>query len=172
MDVTVLRLSHRPHRDERLSTHVCLVARAFGATRVVFPRMDAKVQETVQDVVDRFGGPFELEEDPDWRARIRGFEGQSIHLTMYGEEHARVLEGIDPDALLVVVGAGKVPREVYDLVDRNVAVGNQPHSEAAALGVVLHELKGPQALFADREDAQIRVEPSARGKRVTRLEDA
>ena len=26
----VLRLGHRIHRDERLTTHICLVARAFG----------------------------------------------------------------------------------------------------------------------------------------------
>lgn len=166
-DVTVLRLSHRPHRDERLSTHVCLTARAFGARRVVFPSLDSKVQETVGDVVDRFGGPFELVEDPKWRPLIREFEGTSLHLTMYGERHVDVLDRVSADQpLLVVVGAGKVPREVYNLVDVNVAVGNQPHSEVAALGVLLHEVLGSRALFSEREGAEIRVLPSARGKRV------
>lgn len=171
-DVTVLRLGHRPHRDQRLSTHVCLTARAFGARRVVFPSLDSKVQDTVMDVVDRFGGPFDLVENPEWRPLIRGFEGTSLHLTMYGEKHLDVVDRVRGEApLLLVVGGGKVPREVYNMVDANVAVGNQPHSEAAALGVILHELVGPEALFQEREDAEIRVEPSVRGKRITRLKD-
>lgn len=171
MDVTVLRLGHRPHRDQRLSTHVCLTARAFGARRVVFPSLDSKVEETVMDVVDRFGGPFELVEDPEWRPLIRGFEGTSLHLTMYGEKHLDVVDRVrGEDPLLLVVGGGKVPREVYNMVDANVAVGNQPHSEAAALGVWLFEVAGEDALFGDREGAQVRIEPTARGKRITRLD--
>ena len=34
-----------------------------------------------------------------------------------------------------VVGAEKVPPEVYQAADFNVAVGNQPHSEVAALAI-------------------------------------
>lgn len=171
VDVTVLRLGHRPGRDQRLSTHVCLIARAFGADRVVFPAMDQGVEATVMDVVDRFGGGFELVEDPRWRALIRDWEGVSVHLTMYGERFMDVVGKVEgAGSLLVVVGAGKVPGEVYDWVDLNVAVGNQPHSEAAALGVWLMEVLGGEALFEDREGAKVRVEPTARGKRLTRLD--
>lgn len=168
-DVTLLRLGHRPQRDKRLSTHVCLTARAFGADRIVFPQLDSDVVATVEDVVDRFGGGFELDEEPSWRAFIRDWEGVSVHLTMYGQRHDEVLDEVsDAGSVLVVVGASKVPREVFDLVDLNVAVGNQPHSEVAALGVLLHEVIGSKALFSRREGAQIHVLPSARGKRVER----
>jgi tRNA (cytidine56-2'-O)-methyltransferase len=165
-EVTVLRLGHRPGRDERLSTHVCLTARAFGAQRVVFPEVDGGARETVEDVVDRFGGRFGLEEVPSWRKLLREWSGTSLHLTMYGERHHQVLGDLAADNLLVVVGSSKVPREVYDLVDANVAVGNQPHSEVAALAVALHEVRGPEALFADREGADVRVVPTPRGKRI------
>lgn len=172
-DVTLLRLGHRPQRDKRLSTHVCLTARAFGAQRVVFPQLDGDVVDTVEDVDDRFGGTLTLEEEPSWRPLIRDWEGVSVHLTMYGERHHEVLGDVGAaEEVLVVVGASKVPREVFDLVDLNVAVGNQPHSEVAALGVLLHEVIGPEALFAEREGAKIRVLPSARGKRVERLDAA
>ena len=33
---------------------------------------------------------------------------------------------------MIVVGAEKVPREIYELADYNVAVGSQPHSEVSA----------------------------------------
>lgn len=167
-DVTVLRMGHRPHRDKRLTTHVCLTARAFGAVRVVFPEMDQAVKGTVQDVVDRFGGGFKLEATDSWRSLIEGFEGTTIHLTMYGKPHAQLADELgDTDQdLLVVLGAEKMPREIYDMVDHNVAVGNQPHSEVAALAIVLYEALGPAALTAKRAGARIEIQPSARGKRV------
>lgn len=166
-DVTLLRLGHRPARDKRMSTHVCLTARAFGAKRVVFPNLDSRVRSTVEDVVDRFGGDFDLVEDPEWRPLIREFGGPSLHLTMYGRRHDRVLDELSaPDELLVVVGSEKVPSEVYDLVTHNVAVGNQPHSEVAALATVLARVKDTEALYAERAGAEIVVEPSEEGKRV------
>lgn len=166
-EVTILRLGHRPQRDKRMTTHVCLTARAFGARRIVMTTKDDKVAHTVEDVVDRFGGPFELEVDASWRRVIEGFEGPSIHLTMYGEPHTEVLPRLDaPEEVLIVVGAEKVPGDVYDLVTYNVAVGNQPHSEVAALATVLHEIEGPEALYRPMEDARLEIEPTARGKRM------
>ena len=35
MGVWVLRLGHRPFRDQRLTTHVALTARAFGAEGMI-----------------------------------------------------------------------------------------------------------------------------------------
>lgn len=167
-EVTVLRMGHRPHRDKRLTTHVCLTARAFGARRVVFPEMDAAVKRTVGDVVDRFGGRFELAEEDSWRSLIDGFAGTSVHLTMYGQRHTDVTDRLQArqEDLLVVLGAEKMPREIYDMVDHNLAVGNQPHSEVAALAVLLYEVHGPEALVAQRPGAEIEIQPSARGKRV------
>lgn len=166
-EVTVLRLGHRPQRDKRMTTHVCLTARAFGAQRIILTTQDDKVAHTVQDVVDRFGGPFELKVDASWRRVIRGFDGPSVHLTMYGEPHTDVLPRLEGDGeILVVVGAEKVPGEIYDLVTYNVAVGNQPHSEVAALATVLHDLQGPEGLYRPREGARLEIEPSTRGKRM------
>lgn len=166
-EVSVLRLGHRAAHDRRISTHVCLTARAFGAERIVFPEVDASTRSTVEDVVDRFGGGFEIVEDPDWRVRMREFEGPILHLTMYGERHTDVLEAFQADEdVLVVVGAEKVPQDVYELATHNVSVGNQPHSEIAALAVLLEGVLGPEKLYAGREDARIEIEPSPEGKRV------
>ena len=60
------------------------------------------------------------------------------------------------------MGSEKVPGDLYGLADVNVAVGNQPHSEVAALAVLLHALR-PEALDAPREGA-LRIRPQARGK--------
>jgi tRNA (cytidine56-2'-O)-methyltransferase len=84
-EVVVLRYGHRPGRDDRMTTHVGLTARALGADRVVFPDNAGQSAETVRDITDRFGGPFAVELREDQKAIVREFEGVVVHLTMYGE---------------------------------------------------------------------------------------
>jgi tRNA (cytidine56-2'-O)-methyltransferase len=67
--------------------------------------------------------------------------------------------------LLVAVGAEKVPAEMYQLADWNVAVGNQPHSEVAALAVFLDRLFQGEELGREFEGG-LKIVPSSRGKEV------
>lgn len=164
--ITVLRIGHRPARDKRVTTHVALAARAFGADCVLVDTRDAALERSVRDVVRRFGGAFEVETGVAWRSVLRGFAGTKVHLTMYGlpldEVLPRVPRGGD---LLVVVGAEKVPADLYRLADWNVAVGNQPHSEVAALAVFLDRLLAGDGLRREFR-GRLRIRPSARGKDV------
>ena len=164
MEVYVLRLGHRP-RDKRVSTHVALTARAFGARGIYFDVEDKSVFESVRDVVERWGGDFFIE-PVNWREFLRKFEGLKVHLTMYGIPLPQKLEEIKrADRVLVVVGAEKVPPEVYEMCDLNVSIGTQPHSEVAALAVFLEKVLG-RVFDLSFEDAKIRVIPSERGKKV------
>ena len=62
MKVHVLRLDHRIGRDTRITTHVCLTARAFGADKVwLSGEEDTHLMDTVMDIVDRWGGNFQVE---------------------------------------------------------------------------------------------------------------
>jgi tRNA (cytidine56-2'-O)-methyltransferase len=164
--IAVLRLGHRPLRDKRITTHVCLVARAFGAEQVILTARDDALVRSVRGVVQRFGWPFEVVVDERAHKRVLAdWPGLVAHLTMYGEPFAGALPRLrEPQDLLLVVGAEKVPGDLYGLADVNVAVGNQPHSEVAALAIVLHALR-PQALDAPRAGA-LRIRPAARGKVV------
>lgn len=166
MRITVLRLGHRPERDKRITTHVALTARAMGCDRVLMDAKDERVVEGVRDVTKRFGGPFEIDDGVAFRRVMKEFDGTKLHLTMYGLPLHEVVPKVPRDRdVMIVVGAEKVPREVYDLADWNVAVGNQPHSEVAALAILLYALQG-DAAFAKRFQGEIEVEPSAKGKVV------
>lgn len=163
--ITVLRLGHRPARDKRVTTHVALTARAFGATRILVDTKDSALERTIRELVRRFGGPFDIETGVPWRRVLREFRGTKVHLTMYGLRLDEVLPTLPRDDLLIVVGAEKVPSELYRLADVNVAVGNQPHSEVAALAVFLDRLlegNGVRREFRGR----VRIRPSAHGKVV------
>lgn len=163
--IVVLRLGHRPARDKRVTTHVCLTARAFGAESVLVTAKDSGVEASVRKVVGKFGGDFRVETGVAWRPAVRQWKGPVVHLTMYGEAIDDVLPRIPREDLLVIVGAEKVPGEVFDLAGFNVAIGNQPHSEVAALAVFLDRFLGGQGLRRDFGGA-VRVVPSPRGKDV------
>jgi len=59
--VVILRWGHR-HRDQRLTSHVALTARALGASGFIMADiLDPKVKDTVKKVVDAWGGDFYFE---------------------------------------------------------------------------------------------------------------
>ena len=169
-EVAVLRYGHRPGRDDRMTTHVGLTARALGADRVIFPGNAGQSAETVEDITGRFGGPFAVEMTDALDAFIRDWEGVVVHLTMYGERVQDVEDDVraahETDPILVVVGGEKVPFEVYEAADYNVGVTNQPHSEVAGLAVFLDRLFEGRELEREWADADRRVIPKATGKRV------
>jgi tRNA (cytidine56-2'-O)-methyltransferase len=178
--ITVLRLSHRVGRDERVTTHVGLTARAFGASGIVISGdEDRGVIESLRKVTELWGGPFEVQYVKDWRGYLRSAKASGayvVHLTMYGlplpevlEELRRVLEERE---MVVVVGSSKVPREVYEIADANVSIGNQPHSEVAALAVFLDRLLDGLVFRISFSDAKLRIIPDPRRKVVLRRKEA
>ena len=86
---------------------------------------------------------------------------------MYG---IPLIERIDEirraENVLVVVGAEKVPREVYEICDLNISIGTQPHSEVAALAVFLDRVLEGLVFRLEFEDSSIKIVPSERGKKV------
>jgi len=169
-EVAVLRLGHRPGRDERMTTHVGLTARALGADRVLFPDNATQSLETVADITDRFGGPFGVELTASPKSVVRNWDGSVVHLTMYGQRvqdvEADIRETHHQEPLLLVVGAEKVSFGIYEAADWNVGVTNQPHSEVAGLAVFLDRLFEGRELEAEWVDADRRVIPMETGKRV------
>lgn len=172
--IVVLRLGHRRARDPRVTTHVCLAARALGADAVWVTETDRTLERGVRSAVDRFGGPFELRTGVPWRQAMKDFDGVKLHLTMYGKPIDEELPAVRLRAgardIMVVVGGAKVPGEVYGLADFNVAVSNQPHSEVAALAIALDRLTAGSWTRKKFKGARVAVRPSARGKSVIQLE--
>lgn len=166
-EIKVFRLGHRPNRDNRLTTHVGLVARALGADGIVLDKNDEKVERSIIDVKNRFGGEFSFEVNENWRKYIDNWRGKVIHLSMYGEKIQDVEDSLreKEDDVLIVLGSEKVPGEVYKKADFNVAVTNQPHSEVAALAILLDRLHNGKELEKEF-DGSIKIIPSEESKIV------
>lgn len=159
-------------RDSRTSTHLFLVARAFGANGVLYTgRVDKALEERIQKVVDDWGGSFKLEHCNDWKSAVKewkGNGGEIIHLTMYGLPLQKVIGRIrlSQKPKLVVVGGTKVPSEMYELANWNVSIISQPHSEIAALSVFLHEFFEGKELNRPFDRAKMKIAPQKQGKKI------
>jgi len=172
-EICVLRLGHRRLRDQRITTHVFLVARALGATEgVLAGEEDESVVSGIARVSDLWGGGFSVRYEQNWRkfVRERKKDGWKVaHLTMYGEDFEPAAKKLGRGKCIVIVGAGKVPREAYELADANLSVTTQPHSEVAALALFLDRCfsgKGIDLKFGGK----LRIVPNACGKVVLRGE--
>ncbi len=173
----MLRLGHRLVRDARMSTHVGLVARALGARSLIISGADDETVDSLRRVAERWGGNFEVAFTKSWRETIKKHAGIVVHLTMYGERLDDCLKRIRENLqlpedsskrkrVLIVIGAEKVPSEIFQIADYNVAVGSQPHSEIAALAVFLDRLFMGEELYYRFDKAKIRIVPKAKGKHV------
>lgn len=178
MKVMVLRWGHR-ERDKRLTTHVALTARAFGASGMILADVkDEKIKKSVEKVVKLWGGPFFFEMGKPWRQVIKDWKskgGLVVHLTAYGEniQESDVMQRIKKSGkdILVIVGSQKVPKDFFsaEVSDFNVAVGNQPHSECSSLAVFLDRLFEGKELVREYENAKLKIIPKARGKKVVKI---
>ena len=156
----VLRIGHRPERDKRITSHVALTSRAFGAKKMYLHRSDSRVIETVNDVVGKFGGDFVIETTENPKKIIKEWSGKIVHLTMFGlpfDENLVEIMKID-EPILVVVGAEKVPPWVFEYSDFNIAIGSQPHSEVSALAIALSKIS--EYSYNQNFDGPIQVIPS------------
>jgi tRNA (cytidine56-2'-O)-methyltransferase len=177
--VVILRWGHR-HRDERLTSHVALTARALGASGFILADVsDPKVKETVEKVVEAWGGEFFFETNQPWKKAVKDWRannGVVVHLTAYGEniQTSNVMQRIHETKkdVMIIVGSQKVPGNFFSesVSDFNVAVGNQPHSEASSLAIFLDRFFEGESLSEDFiQNKKKKIVPQARGKRVVEV---
>lgn len=169
-EIVVLRLGHRPERDKRITTHVGLTARALGARGMLLASDDKKITDNIEEMTGRWGGDFFVKNNINMMKEIRKWQeegGKVCHLSMYGINLPDTVPELKKqDKLMIIVGAEKVPGEVYELADWNVAVGNQPHSEVAALAITMDRIAETDPLTVVFDHAELTVIPTAKGKRV------
>ena len=165
-DFFVLRIGHRPERDKRITTHVSLVARAFGARKIFLSRPDSRVVCTIEDVVNKFGGDFEIETISSPKNFIDNWRGIIVHLTMFGlpiDDHVESIQDEKLD-ILFVVGAEKVPPWAFEYADYNISIGNQPHSEVSALAISLSRLN--ENYVSQKFEGPLQVIPSGNHRKM------
>ena len=168
--IEVVRIGQRLVRDDRVTTHVALVSRGFGAERIYMTEINPEIKDTVKKINNTWGGNFEVEFIEKWKVIVKKKKNDGfkiVHLSMYGESINDAQEKIRNEKdLLIVVGAEKVPREIYELADYNVGVGSQPHSEISALAILLDRIQKGEQFEKVFSDAKRKIIPTKKGKNV------
>ena len=174
-EVVVLRWGHRP-RDERVTTHVALTARALGASGIILSDVkDETIKKTIDDIVKNWGGTFSFQMGVPWRKALKRWKarnGVAVHLTAYGEDvyTSNILTRIRNTAkdVMVMIGSRKVPKNFFlkEISDFNVAIGNQPHSECSSLAIFLDRFFSDSNGTRKFENAKLRIIPQKHGKKV------
>ena len=163
--IEILRLSHRIRRDPRISTHVALVSRAFGADKIYYSGdHDLSLEDSVNKIVKHWGGNFQIEYIKDPLKLIKSTSSKIIHLTMYGlpleKEISKIKKHKD---LLIIIGGEKVPIEIYKLSDYNISITLQPHSEVSSLAILLEKLNIKKSF----DNPKLKIIPQNSGKKTT-----
>lgn len=178
MEATILRLGHRIARDKRMTTHVALTARALGASNMVYTGMrDKNIESNLLRINKDWGGKFKITYTKKYSSIIKKWKqngGIIVHLTMFGIELGESLEEIktklsNEKKILIILGGAKVSAEIYQLSDYNIAIGNQPHSEVAALAVFLDHITEGKARKKKFSNANIEIIPQRKGKRTKKM---
>lgn len=175
--VIIIRYGHRMLRDRRMSTHIALIGRALGADGMILTNYTSeKVQKTIDEVNKRWGGDFFVETGIDWRDILNEIDHRSdllVHLTMYGLKlNQEIINDIQTSSknIYVFLGSQKVPGEIYEEADYNIAISNQPQSECGALAIFIDRLFEGKTLYQQFDDAKLRIIPQSHGKEVKKLE--
>ena len=170
MAIEVVRIGQRLVRDDRVTTHVALVSRGFGAERIFMTEVNPEIKDTIEKINNTWGGNFEIEFIEKWKTIVKKKKDEGfkiVHLSMYGEDIDDVQENLrNEENIIIVVGAEKVPREIYELADYNVAVGSQPHSEISALAIALDRIQKGEQFKKEFSDAKRKIIPTKKGKNV------
>jgi tRNA (cytidine56-2'-O)-methyltransferase len=174
MVIEVVRIGQRVVRDDRVTTHVALVARAFGANTIFMTEVNPEIKDTLKKINNTWGGDFSIEFIDSWKHVIKkkkenGFK--IVHLTMYGEKiNEKQSDLRKEENLVIVVGAEKVPREIYEFADYNVGIGSQPHSEISALAILLDRIQMGSQFNKEFSGAKRKIIPAKKGKTVVMKE--
>jgi len=171
-EIYVLRIGHRIERDKRVTTHVGLVARAFGVKGIFFVNTEREIKEKIDEVTKFWGGPFKTEIiEENWHKFVIDWKrekGIIVHLTMYGLPVDQKIEEIrkKEERKLIIVGAEKVPMGLYKISDYNISITSQPHSEIAALAIFLDRFYMGKEISLKFSDAKLNIIPTERGKKI------
>ena len=89
MIIEVVRIGQRVVRDDRVTTHVALVSRSFGAEKIFMTEVNPEIKDTLEKINNTWGGNFIVEFIDNWKSIVKNKKKDGfkiIHLSMYGEK--------------------------------------------------------------------------------------
>ena len=71
MVIEVIRIGQRLIRDDRVTTHVALVSRAFGAEKIYMTEVNPEIKDTIEKINKTWGSDFIIEFIDKWKHIVK-----------------------------------------------------------------------------------------------------
>ena len=71
MVIEVVRIGQRVVRDDRVTTHVALVSRSFGAEKIFMTEVNPEIKDTLEKINNTWGGNFIVEFIDNWKSVVK-----------------------------------------------------------------------------------------------------
>lgn len=130
---------------------LCLVARAFGASEIVFTsdnkKLISKSQRFCKGMCADWGGRFNISFTSNWKAYIKNKKNyKTVYLTRYGIPMKQMRYTLRAyKNLLVIASFSEEINALYEFADFNISITSQPHTIASSITALL------LAYYRDRE---------------------
>ncbi|MEM0149659.1 MAG: hypothetical protein QXW10_02065 [Candidatus Micrarchaeaceae archaeon] len=157
-------------------TDLCLIARAFGASEIVFTASDSKLKSKSQrfckDICRKWGGNFSVGFTDNWKAYIKGKRNyKTVYLTRYGmpmRQAEYVLRTYKN--LLIIASFSEKINELYTIADFNISITSQPHTTASSITAMLRTYYRDRELSMHFENAKYKIIPEPHGIHIDKVE--
>ena len=156
-------------------TDICLIARAFGASEIVFTMNDSKLKSKAQrfcnDICKKWGGSFSVSFTNNWKAYIKNKRNyKTIYLTRYGTpmRQAEYVLRTYKNMLIIASFSEKI-NELYTIADFNISITSQPHTVASSITSLLRAYYRNRELSMHFENAKYKVIPEPHGIHIDKI---
>jgi len=81
--IEVVRIGQRVVRDDRVTTHVALVSRAFGAEKIFMTEVNPEIKDTLEKINKTWGGNFVVEFVDKWKPIIKKKKEENFKIVIF-----------------------------------------------------------------------------------------
>lgn len=157
--ITVLSIGEK---NPRVKLNLCLTARAFGAAKIIFVgRRDANISKHISAINGTWGGIFKVDFASSVKSAVEPLtKYKSVYLTMFGLPLKQLKYTVKTyKNILLIVTSKEYDKQVGELADFKLSITSQPHSQAAAIAIFLHEFFDGREQAMQFQNAKVKVVP-------------
>ncbi len=154
------------------SLDLCLTARAFGASEMMFTRRkDQRIMRYVGRIQKNWGGKFEVSFIRSYKEALKSAtKYKKVYLTRYGIPLNKLTYVLNTyKNIMLIVSSKEAPQKVLDdLADFNVSITEQPHCSVASIAIFLHDFYRGREFAMHFENAKYKIAPKEHGVSVVK----
>ena len=144
---------------------ICLTARAFGASSVIFTSTNASLNSRLKrycsSISKKWGGNFNVQFTNAWKSYLESKRNyKKVYLTRYGTPIKKQVYTLRSYRnIIIILSITEEIKSFGELADFNISITSQPHSSIAAMAIFLNQYFAGRELSLNFSNAKFKVIP-------------